>query len=532
MKHIILILVLFIFSSANAQKKLQKLYEKGEYIKCIQKAEKYISKKKHLSISRLYKVRSLVKISNSDKENDYRYPIAEAVKALYYLRKKDSLFFSQEQQVINPLIAHAAGMADSLKKLGTPKGYRHANKVYRYLNKAFPEIAEYYFGIAECKQNTESDFRPSSFFEDNEITKHLLDTVQQQKAVAMANKFGHTAFQDKNFESAADYYDLVCQFLPDKPKAYYLKADCYFKLDQQDNFDAEMYAIWNLIDNAPDSVVPNMYITYTNFMYNRMQHQKLFDKIVLVKDTLSVDNAGLKQWRVTRLQGTKDTIKYTLTHTNGEATSTKKHNEIAKKRAQPISALQAIDEQNALILLQILKSLVVDYKPEDDIFLLYDMIEFKERYYSNFPDFDRELKKVTDECSFHCGFTEAEKREMLNEVNKRRSKRTACGDKVMPAVSPLVWDDCVAAAAQFHADDMVKHNFFSHTSPNGEIPSNRGSEFGCDNLGENIARGQMSIRTVVDSWMNSPGHCRNIMSKNYTKFGAGRSENRWVQNFK
>jgi uncharacterized protein YkwD len=37
---------------------------------------------------------------------------------------------------------------------------------------------------------------------------------------------------------------------------------------------------------------------------------------------------------------------------------------------------------------------------------------------------------------------------------------------------------------------------------------------------ENIAAGQMTADTVVQGWINSPGHCANIMSPAFSEMGA------------
>ena len=39
--------------------------------------------------------------------------------------------------------------------------------------------------------------------------------------------------------------------------------------------------------------------------------------------------------------------------------------------------------------------------------------------------------------------------------------------------------------------------------------------------GENIAAGQTTPQEVVDGWMQSPGHCSNIMSPSFTEIGVG-----------
>mmetsp|Transcript_37073 Transcript_37073/g.85682 ORF Transcript_37073/g.85682 Transcript_37073/m.85682 type:complete len:246 (-) Transcript_37073:413-1150(-) len=56
-------------------------------------------------------------------------------------------------------------------------------------------------------------------------------------------------------------------------------------------------------------------------------------------------------------------------------------------------------------------------------------------------------------------------------------------------------------------------------------------------LGQNIARGQRSVREVFNAWYNevppNDGHRRNILNPRFTQMGAGwtRSTNMWTQNF-
>jgi uncharacterized protein YkwD len=36
-----------------------------------------------------------------------------------------------------------------------------------------------------------------------------------------------------------------------------------------------------------------------------------------------------------------------------------------------------------------------------------------------------------------------------------------------------------------------------------------------------VARGQRTAQAVVDAWMTSPGHCRNIMNPGFRVLGVG-----------
>ena len=58
-------------------------------------------------------------------------------------------------------------------------------------------------------------------------------------------------------------------------------------------------------------------------------------------------------------------------------------------------------------------------------------------------------------------------------------------------------------------------------------------------IGENIAEGQLSVAEVMETWMNSPGHRRNILEKGFKELGVGLALGRsgdgyqveWVQTF-
>ena len=51
--------------------------------------------------------------------------------------------------------------------------------------------------------------------------------------------------------------------------------------------------------------------------------------------------------------------------------------------------------------------------------------------------------------------------------------------------------------------------------------------------GENIAMGQRTPQEVVQAWMNSEGHRRNILNKDFTHIGVGfeQSGYHWTQMF-
>lgn len=91
------------------------------------------------------------------------------------------------------------------------------------------------------------------------------------------------------------------------------------------------------------------------------------------------------------------------------------------------------------------------------------------------------------------------------------------------------------AVAQAHACDMARRGYFSHTSPDGRGMMDRARRAGITGyctMGENIAKGQADIPSVMGSWMRSSGHRRNILDGDYTAAGFGRAPGaHWVQVF-
>ncbi len=125
------------------------------------------------------------------------------------------------------------------------------------------------------------------------------------------------------------------------------------------------------------------------------------------------------------------------------------------------------------------------------------------------------------------------KTEMLNLINSYRTKGCNCGTEVMPSVAKLIWNDKLGEAAIKHTKDMAANNYFSHTSQDGKSLVDRINAAGYTwfMLGENIAMGHTSEQQVMEGWINSPGHCKNIMNAGFTEVGFGRDKNYWTQNF-
>ncbi|MDQ0160356.1 putative YkwD family protein [Alkalibacillus salilacus] len=99
--------------------------------------------------------------------------------------------------------------------------------------------------------------------------------------------------------------------------------------------------------------------------------------------------------------------------------------------------------------------------------------------------------------------------------------------------SPLTYSTELSKVAEEKAKDMYNNNYFSHTSPTYGSPFDMMNQFGINyrTAGENIAKGQPSASAVVQDWMNSTGHRRNILSPDFNRIGVGSYQGHWVQMF-
>lgn len=105
----------------------------------------------------------------------------------------------------------------------------------------------------------------------------------------------------------------------------------------------------------------------------------------------------------------------------------------------------------------------------------------------------------------------------MNRVNALRAAGAVCGSTIYRATGPLNWNSALLRAASGHSTDMATHNFFSHVGSNGSTLTTRitAAGYSFSAAGENIAAGQPTVEAVMRSWINSPGHCQNMMNPVY-----------------
>ncbi|MFY9825995.1 MAG: CAP domain-containing protein [Thermoanaerobaculia bacterium] len=131
------------------------------------------------------------------------------------------------------------------------------------------------------------------------------------------------------------------------------------------------------------------------------------------------------------------------------------------------------------------------------------------------------------------GNLERVRSEMLARVN---AERAAAG---VPLLLP---DPRLDEAAQHHAEDMLARSYYNHISLDGTSPASRTRKSGYTGriVGENIARGPFAVQEVMDNWMGSAEHRRNLLLPAFAHLGVGVAVGRnapmgdtiiWVQDF-
>ncbi|NHM29340.1 CAP domain-containing protein [Neobacillus terrae] len=120
----------------------------------------------------------------------------------------------------------------------------------------------------------------------------------------------------------------------------------------------------------------------------------------------------------------------------------------------------------------------------------------------------------------------AYEQKVVDLTNQERAKNGLPALKVDLALSKMARDK---------SKDMQANHYFDHTSPTYGSPFDMMKKYGISytSAGENIAMGQKTPEEVVNAWMNSEGHRRNILNSNFTNIGVGyvAKGNYWTQEF-
>ena len=108
---------------------------------------------------------------------------------------------------------------------------------------------------------------------------------------------------------------------------------------------------------------------------------------------------------------------------------------------------------------------------------------------------------------------EATQKNLLDEHNKQRK---------LKGLEELILSNDLCEYAQKHADKMAKKDNLYHSQI---------SKIESEWVGENVAWGQETESSVVNSWMWSPMHRSNILGSKYKKVGFGVAKNKNGRNY-
>ncbi len=110
---------------------------------------------------------------------------------------------------------------------------------------------------------------------------------------------------------------------------------------------------------------------------------------------------------------------------------------------------------------------------------------------------------------------------VLERLNGIRADGGRCGGSEFAPSPPLERSPVLDEAARLHAEDMANNSFLAHTGSDGSNPGDRVTRAGYEwrVVAENVAAGQTSADDVAATWLESAGHCANLMDAKYSETG-------------
>jgi uncharacterized protein YkwD len=100
------------------------------------------------------------------------------------------------------------------------------------------------------------------------------------------------------------------------------------------------------------------------------------------------------------------------------------------------------------------------------------------------------------------------------------------GARAQQGLPPLTLDPALTRAAGAYARELARSGVLDHNGPGGSTVDTRAAAHGYDDwtfLGENLATGSGApdAAALVEAWLRSPEHRRNLLSPDLSEFGAG-----------
>ncbi|KZZ82977.1 CAP domain-containing protein [Bacillus sp. SJS] len=118
----------------------------------------------------------------------------------------------------------------------------------------------------------------------------------------------------------------------------------------------------------------------------------------------------------------------------------------------------------------------------------------------------------------------AQERQILDITNVIRNRHE---------LAPLSWDPNTARTAFSHSKDMADQQYFAHDSPTQGTLADRlkRDRIPYQTAGENIAAHYSDSISSVEGWLNSEGHRKALLNKEFTHLGVGVYKDYYTQDF-
>lgn len=132
------------------------------------------------------------------------------------------------------------------------------------------------------------------------------------------------------------------------------------------------------------------------------------------------------------------------------------------------------------------------------------------------------LAAVLAQSNLACESTQTIEDIIIKDINELRNSSQQCGSETYPAVGQLTWQTRLYRAANRHSQDMANFDYFSHIGSDSSSVGERTREAGYQwkNVGENIGAGYSGAKAALEAWLASEGHCKNLMSQEFTEVGV------------
>ncbi|HWH81922.1 MAG TPA: CAP domain-containing protein [Burkholderiaceae bacterium] len=117
--------------------------------------------------------------------------------------------------------------------------------------------------------------------------------------------------------------------------------------------------------------------------------------------------------------------------------------------------------------------------------------------------------------------------EVVQRLNAMRARGLVCRQTAHAGIgTPLRWSANLTAVAAAQSNDMAALNHMSHRDSQNRSLTERLAAMGYrfSAAAENVAYGYDSLDAVVQAWVESEGHCENLMNAKVAEFGLACSD--------